>query len=133
MPQTRSTGKSSGKANLKSVQVVDTDDSSSVSGSSIIRDEIEVSSPLYFNLFMSHFWVQEAQAGLQKLKQRLKTLLRENNSLKLELEFKSASNETHNPLEDGSESSETRVQELEKTVKALKEVTLSQRSYYYYY
>ena len=75
--------------------------------------------------------MSEALAGIRKLKQRHRTLLRENNSLKLELESKSASNETHyrrSPLEDGSESSEMRVRELEKTVKALKEVKLSQHS-----
>jgi regulator of replication initiation timing len=69
--------------------------------------------------------MSEALASVRKLKQHCRTLLRENNSLKLELEFKSASNETNyrrSPLEDCSESSGTRVRELEKTVKALKEV-----------
>jgi hypothetical protein len=59
---------------------------------------------------------------VQKLKQQYKTLLRENNSLKLELESKSASNETHyrrSPLEGDSES---RIRELEKSEKALKKV-----------
>jgi len=65
---------------------------------------------------------------VQKLKRRLKTLLRENNRLKLELESRSALNETHyrrSPLEDDSESGGTRIQELEKTVKVLKEVKYS--------
>lgn len=80
--------------------------------------------------------MNEVQAVVQKLRQRKKTLLRENNSLKLELEYKSASNETHyrrSSLEDGSESSETRVRELEKTVKALKKVKHSKHNYNDYY
>ena len=59
---------------------------------------------------------------MQKLKQQYNTLLRENNSLKLELESKSASNETHyrkSPLEGDLES---RIRELEKIEKALKKV-----------
>lgn len=56
---------------------------------------------------------------MQKLKGQLKTLLRENNSLKLELESKLASNETRYPLEDDPE---TRIRELEKTVKSLEKV-----------
>ena len=62
---------------------------------------------------------------MQKLKGRLKTLLRENSGLKLELECKSASNETHYFLEDDSKSRETRIRELEKTVKTLKKVKRS--------
>lgn len=59
---------------------------------------------------------------MQILKQQYKTLLRENNSLKLELESKSVSNEIHyrrSPLEGDSES---RIRELEKSEKALKKV-----------
>ena len=124
MPPTRSKAKTPKR---KQVDDNDDDDDSSASGSSIVRNQIEVSSRFYFsNPFMPHFCVQdhikEVQAGVQKLRQRLKTLLRENSSLKQELESKSASNETQSLLEDGSESSETRVRELEKTVKALKEV-----------
>jgi hypothetical protein len=65
------------------------------------------------------------QAGVQKLKGQLKTLLRENNGLKLELESKLASNETRYPSEDDPESRDTRIRELENTVKTLEKVNPS--------
>ncbi|KAF8812236.1 hypothetical protein BYT27DRAFT_7335534 [Phlegmacium glaucopus] len=111
MPQTRSKIKTQ-----RQVQV-DDDDDSSATGSSIVDSQVE-----------EH--ISQVQAGVQKLKRRLKTLLRENKNLRIELESKSALNKIHyrrSPQEDDSESRGTRIQELEKTVQALKKENLAQK------